>query len=139
MFANFFKKRRIRQYARKLPDELKALYGQQNHYSKAQVDRALTRKGFRKQDTTASTSTSDYCYAYAMYCSHDEFDRIHAEAGEHCDYGTMRTDISQTCFSSTDDFTFRDVETYAADSSSDSGSWWDGGGDSGGGDGGGGD
>jgi hypothetical protein len=139
MFASFFRKRRIRQYARALPDELTALYGQQEHYSKAQIDRALAHKGFRKEKPGyTSTSISDYCYAYAMYCSHDEFDRIHAEAGENCDYDAMRSDISEACFSSTDGFTFQEMESYASESSSsdssDSGSWGDSGGDSGGSD-----
>ena len=134
MFANFFKKRRIKQYARKLPAELTALYGKQPYYSKGQVDRALTRQHLNRSN---NGTISDNCYAYAMYCSPQEFQRIHDEAGESCNYDEMRTEIAQTCFSSTDSFSFTDVDTYATESSCDSGD--SGSCDSGGGDGGGGD
>ena len=132
MFANFFKKRRIKQYARKLPAELTALYGKQPYYSKGQVDRALTRQRLNRSN---NGTISDNCYAYAMYCSPQEFQRIHDEAGESCHYDTLRTEIAETCFSSTSDFSFTDVDAFATESSSsaDSSS-----GDSGGGDGGGG-
>jgi hypothetical protein len=133
MFANFFKKRRIKQYARKLPAELTVLYGQQPYYSKVQVDRALTRQRLNRN----ASGISDNCYAYAMYCSPQEFQRIHDEAGENCNYDTMRAEITETCFSGADDFSFTDVDSYATESSSDSGD--SGSGDSGGGDGGGGD
>jgi hypothetical protein len=135
MFANFFKKRRIKQYARKLPAELTALYGQQPYYSKGQVDRALTRQRLNRNDS----GISDNGYAYAMYCSPQEFQRIHDETGESGNYDAMRAEIAQTCFSSTDSFSFTDVDTYATESSCDSGNSSDSGScDSGGGDGGGG-
>lgn len=152
MFTHFFKKRRIRRYARKLPPELKKLYGKKPYYSKGQVDGALARQRLkRRNNDSGSSSISDYCYAYAMYCSPDEFRHIHDEAGESCDYNAMRGEIADTCFGNSSFFTFADMESYSSDtgsSGSNSGSgggffsgWGDGdsgGGDSGG-DGGGGD
>lgn len=114
MFESYFKKRKIRKYARKLPYDLKLMYGYKEYYAKAEVDAAIKRK---KIDNNAGVVIGDSCYAYAMYCSPEEFKAIHDEAGENCDYGAMRSEISHTLFNGQYDFTFT---TLLADSTSSS-------------------
>ncbi len=142
MFQSFFKNRKIKKYARKLPQDLKAKYGYKQHYSKAEVDSAIKRK---KIGNSGGVIVTDNCYAYAMYCSPEEFKEIHDNAGENCDYGAMRNEVSDTLFNGASDFSFSTLLVESANSVSGSiGGFGDGGlggGDSGGfggGDGGGG-
>lgn len=82
MFDTYLKKRNIKNYVKKL-------YGKNQHYTKAKVDKAIRE---------TRCSTSDACYAYAIFVSSGEFDRIHRVNGEHCDYDTMRQEICNICF-----------------------------------------
>jgi len=129
MFQSFFRKRKIKKYARKLPHDLKTIYGYQKHYSKSQVDAAIKRK---KIGNSGGASVTDNCYAYAMYCSPKEFKEIHDKAQENCDYDVMRTDISNTLFNDVSNFSFSTllVESSSATSNSISG-FYDRGSDSG--------
>ena len=129
MFESFFKKRKIKKYARKLPHDLKLMYGYKEYYSKAEVDVAIKR---RKIDNNAGVVIGDNCYAYAMYCSPEEFKAIHDEAGENCDYGAMRSEISHTLFNGQYDFTFTTLLADSTSSGSSSFSSGFGGSDSGG-------
>lgn len=115
MFKRFFRKRKIRKYARKLPQDLKIAYGQQEYYSKAQVDASLRRQRLGSGDAAVIAAN---CYAYAMYCSAEEFKAIHDEAGEHCDYAEMRSNISDTLFNHSADFSFSTLLTASTDSHS---------------------
>ena len=138
MFQRFFKNRKIKKYARKLPQDLKSHYGYKQHYSKVQVDYAIKRKKLGKSGAVIVT---DNCYAYAMYCSPEEFKEIHDNAGENCDYAAMRSEISDTLFNGACDFSFSTllVESTNSTSSFSTGDFGgDGGGGFGGGDGGGG-
>lgn len=136
MLQSFLKKRKIKKYARKLPQDLKVEYGYKQYYSKTEVDSVIKRKKIGN----SSGVVTDNCYAYAMYCSPEEFKEIHDNAGENCDYGAMRSDVSETLFNGASDFSFSTllVESSNSDPSSiggfgggDSGGF--GGGDSGGG------
>lgn len=121
MLKFFFNKRKIKKFARKLPQDLKAKYGYQKFYSKAQVDSAIKRKKIGKAGGIAVTEN---CYAYAMYCSPEEFKEIHDNVGENLDYAVMRGEISDTLFNGASDFTFSSliVESSNAASSSFGGS-----------------
>ncbi len=103
MFQKFFKNRKIKKYVMKLPQDLKANYGFQKYYSKAQVDAAIKRK---KIGNNTGVAITDNCYAYAMYCSPEEFKVIHDHAGENCNYESMRDDISSIVFSGAAGFSF---------------------------------
>lgn len=113
MFQNFFKKRKIKKYARKLPQDLKENYLYQKYYSKEPVDASIKRKRI-------GAAVTDNCYAYAMHCSHKEFDDIHEDTRETCDYEAMRGEISDTMFNGASDFLFSTllVESANAESSS---------------------
>ncbi len=102
MLGKFLRKRKIKKFAKKLPLVLQEMYGNQKYYTQAQVDSAIKRK---KLDWN-TTSIAYYCYAYAMYCSRDEFNRIHDEAGEKCNYQEMRQDVCDTFSFSSNDFPF---------------------------------
>ncbi|WP_281556018.1 DUF6559 family protein [Thalassomonas sp. RHCl1] len=115
MFQSFFKKRKIKKYASKLPQDLKAKYGYKQYYSKAQVDAAIKRK---KIGNSGAVVVTDNCYAYAMYCSPEEFRGIHDSAGENCDYGAMRSDISDTLFNGATDFSFSTLLVESSNSAS---------------------
>ncbi|WP_028115201.1 DUF6559 family protein [Ferrimonas senticii] len=124
MLQSFFKNRRIKKYARKLPQDLKAQYGWKNHYTKLEVDSAIKRKRLG----SSSTATTTHCFAYAMYCTKEEFDRIHQELGETCNYGSMRSDISALLFNGASDFSFSSLLIESSSPSSSSISGFDGGG-----------
>ena len=116
MFQSFFKKRKIKKYAKKLPQDLKENYLYQKHYSKEQVDASLKRK--RLIGGGGGVAVTDHCYAYAMFCSPEEFNEIHEGTGEACDYASMRNEISDTMFSGASDFSFSTLLVASSDSES---------------------
>ncbi|WP_425597825.1 DUF6559 family protein [Vibrio nereis] len=108
MFSGFFKNIKIKRFAKKLPADLKKRYGKKRYYSRLQVDRAIRRQRLRRSNQ--NLSTNDY-YAYAMYCSPQEFARICRSADVGCDYSQMRRDISQVVFAVQSDFSFTALES----------------------------
>jgi len=136
MFNYFFKKRKIKKYAKKLPHDLKSHYGRKPYYSRAEVDASIQRK---RMGLGGAVVVTDNCYAYAMYCSPEEFKEIHENAGVYCDYSAMRSEVSEVVFGGTSDFSFSTLlDTAPAPGTSsfggsDSGSFSDGGGSDGGG------
>lgn len=137
MFEGFFRRRKIRKYAKKLPRDLEKHYGLKNYYSRSEVDAALKRQ---RLDHSGGVITPDSYYVYAMYCSRAEVDAIQETSGESIDYDAIRSDVSATLFYGASDFSFSTLLNAAPDSSTGSfDSYGDsGGGDSGGGGGGGG-
>jgi hypothetical protein len=103
MLQNFFTKRKIKKYARKLPLDLKTKYGCKRYYAKAQVDAAMKRNRLDGRDRF---DISHNCYAYAMYCSPQEFKEIHDKVGQTSDYSALRGHVSTTLFSENADFSF---------------------------------
>ncbi len=71
----------------KLGPQLRRRYGTQSTYSSSQVKDTLRTSGY---------SSSDDCYALAMYCSPEEFDDFHRTVGETCNYAEMRGSINDT-------------------------------------------
>ena len=133
MLKNFKRRRKIKGFAKKLPSELKKLYGRSEYYSKGQVDRAIRNK-FSKF-TTGGVVVSDVCYAYAMFCTPKEFKEIHEATGESCDYMELREEVSEVCFENANDFSFSDLDSLSSNDSSffsggDSGGFGDSGGGS---------
>ena len=120
MLNGYFKKRRIKRFANKLPRELRRLYGKYEFYTKGQVDRAVKNR-FRV-GSFGGVAVTDVCYAYAMFCSPEEFERIHDETGEICNYESMREEISETCFSGSSGFSVGDLSTYSSGAFSGDGS-----------------
>ncbi|MCP4324969.1 MAG: hypothetical protein GY787_24600 [Alteromonadales bacterium] len=59
MFKGYFKKRKIKKVARKLPQDLKVRYGRKKYYSKDQVDASMKRNNINDD--------GDNYYVYAMY------------------------------------------------------------------------
>lgn len=108
MFNTYLKKRNVKKYVKKLPARLKKLYGKNKYYTKAQVDRAIRE---------TRCSTSDVCYAYAIYVSPEEFDHIHRVNGEQCDYGAMRNEIGDICFKGESNFTATELVDSASSES----------------------
>lgn len=81
----FLRKRRaLRAYRTILFKHLRLTYGRKLYYSTAEV-----------RDGVAALRVSDefLCYALGMYCDQVAFDAFHVAAGEHCDYGEMRTEV----------------------------------------------
>lgn len=132
MFKAIKKRLAIRSYRNKLGPCLQRRYRRHANYTPLQV-----------RNCARSTGVSlDYlCFAYAMYCTRDDFNAHHAATGETCDgqacdYDAMRGEIgagvpvsdSGHSFGSDSDGGWFD----SGDNSADSG--WDGGGGSDGGD-----
>lgn len=132
MFQGFFRRRKIRKYARKLPRDLEKNYGLKDYYSRSEVDAALKRKGLNQP---GGVITPDNYYVYVMYCSRQEVEGIQETSGEPIDYDAIRGDVSATLFYGAADFTFSTLLNASPDSSTGS---FDSFGDSGGGDSGGG-
>ena len=96
MFQNYLKKRKIKQYARKLPQDLKAKYGYRKYYSQAQVDASIKDKKIK----------TDTYYAYAMFCSSEEYRKISGSSDGDLEYDAMRSDVSDALFNGIPRFFF---------------------------------
>ncbi|MGF1733739.1 DUF6559 family protein [Photobacterium kasasachensis] len=103
MFQNYLKKRKIKRYARKIPRDLKANYGYQNYFTKEQVDAAITRQKIGNSNAPAIIDNS---YAYAMYCSPEEFSKIYENIDGDFDYETIREEVSDVIFYGISGFSF---------------------------------
>lgn len=108
----------IRSYRNKLGPWLEQHCGWHATYSPKQV---------RSGASSLGLAIDPLCYAYAMFCTHSDFDAHHTASGEACDYDAMRSEISAIEASGSGD-----SEGGFFDSAGDSGDC--GGGDSGGGD-----
>ena len=81
----FLRKRRaLRTYRTKLFHQLRDTFGRKLYYSSEEVVRAV-------RDLQASDEF--VCYALGMYCDQATFDAYHAQHGQPCDYGAMRTEV----------------------------------------------
>lgn len=130
--SNYRRRRNIKKYARKLGPLLKRRYGRSRFYSAKQIRTTVHSAGLPVQPI---------CYGYAMFMDREDFDILHRELGETCNYDAMRQEIGEVCFSGNGQFSSSDVVTYGEASHSggfDGGGFGssDGGGGGGGGDGG---
>ncbi|GHF91430.1 DUF6559 family protein [Thalassotalea marina] len=91
MFEQYLKKRLIKKYARKLPQDLKANYGLHQYYSKEQVDAGIERM---RLSSSTPKAINAVVYAYAMYCSETEFNEIHQFADVNSEYAELRAEIA---------------------------------------------
>ena len=83
------KKEAVQGYLTKLGPELRERYGKSEHYTPEQV----------KETALASALSIDYlCWAYVIFCSVHDFNRIHTAAGEVCDYSGMHSLVGETFF-----------------------------------------
>ena len=77
----------VGKYVKHVGPELRNRYGNQQKYTPAQVKQAVKASGYSSQDD---------CYAFALYCSEDDFGDYHRSIGESCDYNSMRHEISDS-------------------------------------------
>ncbi len=81
----FLRKRRaLRVYRTILFKHLRDTYGRKLYYSAEEV---------RGSVAALRVNEEFLCYALGMFCDQTSFDAFHAAAGEHCDYGEMRTEV----------------------------------------------
>lgn len=120
IFEAYRKQQAIRSYLRRLRPRLVKRYGQRDHYTSKQVRSTLYAGGL--------SVAYDY-YAYAIYCSPEEFGRYHEAIGENCNYSEMRAEVARLYDDSDSAFA-----ADGGDGGADSGGGGAGGGDSGGGD-----
>jgi hypothetical protein len=73
-----------RALAKRVGDDLLHHVGRKPYYSVAEVKAANRRQ---KVDIDAA------CWAHALFNSHADFDRYHAEVGETCDYSAMKSEM----------------------------------------------
>jgi uncharacterized membrane protein YgcG len=78
----------VQKYVQHVGPELRNRYGNQPKYTPAQVKQTVKASGY---------SSRDDCYAFALYCSEDDFVDYHRSIGESCDYNSMRSEISDAC------------------------------------------
>ncbi|MBA2238823.1 MAG: hypothetical protein H0W24_09045 [Lysobacter sp.] len=70
--------------AKLVGEDLVRHHGKRKFYSIEQVRESNRRKGI----------TMDVaCWSHAMFNSHADFDRLHADAGEACDYASMKAEM----------------------------------------------
>jgi uncharacterized membrane protein YgcG len=77
----------VQKYVKNVGPELRKRYGKQSRYTPAQVKRTVNLSG---------NSSRDDCYAFALYCSEDDFVDYHRSIGESCEYNSMRSEISDS-------------------------------------------
>jgi uncharacterized membrane protein YgcG len=77
----------VQKYVKHVGPELRNRYGNQPKYTPAQVKQTVRASGYSSQDD---------CYAFALYCSEDDFRDYHRSIGESCDYNSMRSEISDS-------------------------------------------
>jgi uncharacterized membrane protein YgcG len=77
----------VQKYVKHVGPELRKRYGKQSRYTPAQVKQTVNASGY---------SSRDDCYAFALYCSEDDFVDYHRSLGESCDYNSMRSEISDS-------------------------------------------
>jgi hypothetical protein len=73
-----------RAQAKKVGNELVRTYGKKKFYSIDQVREANRRAGI-KIDVV--------CWSHALFNTHADFDRLHSQAGEACDYTAMKAEM----------------------------------------------
>ena len=144
MFAKLFKRRKIKQLVKRLPESLKFSYGYQQHYSPEQVRQQLEQKRLTRQQQFHPIY---YAYGYVMFCSQRDFEQTAQQLQQqnintaNWDYQAMRSEVSHTLFGAEQEFNMSTLLMESSGnklvaSSSDSGYGDDGGGsgfDSGGG------
>ncbi len=77
----------VQKYVKHVGPELRKRYGNQRRYTPAQVKETVNASG---------SSSRDDCYAFALYCSEDDFVDYHRSIGESCDYNSMRSEMSDS-------------------------------------------
>ncbi|MFT3878556.1 MAG: hypothetical protein QM703_02725 [Gemmatales bacterium] len=104
------KKKAVASYITKLGPELKKKYGKREHYTPEQI---------RETALHHALSIDYLCWAYVIYASMPDFERIHTTAGEVCDYSGMHSLVGETFFSGNIDFDVSSVvEVIASGASS---------------------
>jgi hypothetical protein len=94
------KRRAMKTYVNTLGPKLRETYGKRPHYEPEQV----------RTTVVASGMNIDYlCWAFVIYCAAPDFERIHAAAGEACDYTAMREVVGGAFFGGHADFVTSDV------------------------------
>ncbi|MBD1872851.1 hypothetical protein H6F75_05105 [Nodosilinea sp. FACHB-131] len=112
----------IQRYIKHIGPELRKRYGVQKKYTPEQI----------KQTVSSSRYSSGYdYYAFALYCSHDDFVDYYKSVGESCDYDSMRSEISDSFGSFRNDTTFDACDVInlsdridSAHDAGESSSWW---------------
>ena len=64
--------------------ELVQKHGKRKYYRPEQVRRAVTARGYNADIS---------CWAFCTYCTPEDFDAVHAAAGEVCDYAAMKAEV----------------------------------------------
>jgi len=98
---NLIKKRTtLKSYARKLPLFLKQKYGKHKRYSEEEIRTSIQQAGF---------DHSFIEYAYAMFMSRTEFERLNHKNKDLEDYDTLRKKIAKSFFGGNASFSIHDV------------------------------
>jgi uncharacterized protein DUF6559 len=77
----------LRGYRRKLGPSLVKRYGRERYYTVNQVRVTVEKLGL---------NTDYICYAFADFCSREDFDAHHASTGEACDWAAMREELTSS-------------------------------------------
>jgi hypothetical protein len=89
------KREAVKGYLRTLGPALREKYGPKPHYSPERV----------RQTALERALSIDYlCWAFVIHCALPDFERIHAAAGEACDYFAMREVVGAAFFGGNADF-----------------------------------
>lgn len=100
MIKDFFKNRKIKKYARKMPKKLAAKFGNKSEYSEEEVETILKIVKLYKNDRAGNS------YAIAMYCSNECYLGYLASSPGIEDYGAARELIRSVVFPDASGFNF---------------------------------
>jgi len=83
------KKKAISSYLTKLGPAMRQKYGKQKYYAPEQI---------RETALQQALSIDYVCWAYVLFASTSDFERIHSAAGEACDYAMMHQLVGDSFF-----------------------------------------
>jgi hypothetical protein len=112
MFEFLFKKNSISKIVRVMPKELIDTYDKKDFYSPDEIKIVFDAKF--KYDHNIK-------YAYAMFCSQNDFDQKANKQDIELSYLDLRLDVSKKCFSSWPRFNFDSLLAYSQSSGFDGG------------------
>jgi hypothetical protein len=85
LFRSYRKRKALESYRHVLGPRLRATWGRREQYSPEEV--VVTAATYHLSETFL-------CYALAMYCDRESFDRYHLERGETCSYVKLWHELS---------------------------------------------
>ena len=100
-------------FARTLPDALKSTFSWSNFFTNQQVKTAIEEE-FSNLGQSEDRQFENVCYAFAMFCTQQEFDNNQFNYKGELKYEELRREVSDICSENLSDFLFTDLESLSS-------------------------